>query len=590
MTLALVLAWGLLSGPAVAAPSTAPAVAWQDWTDDVFQRAQREKRFVLLDLGAVWCHWCHVMDETTYRDPAVVRLIGERFLPVKVDQDARPDLANRYEDYGWPATVVFDGTGAEIVKFQGYIPPERMASMLQGVIDDPTPGPSVRRSRAVPDGPGSRLTDDLRRELLAVYRDRYDRRHHGWGFSHKFLDWDSVEYSLRRMAQGDADAGRMARETLDAERALVDPVWGGVYQYSDSGVWTNPHFEKIVSYQAETLRVYARAYAQSADPRDLASARDIHRYLRGFLKSPAGAFYVSQDADVVRGRHSAEYFSLGDAERRRRGVPRVDTHLYARENGWVVQALAALYEATGEDAVLEEALAAARWIVAERSLPGGGFRHDARDEAGPYLGDTLAPARGFLALYAATGDRGWLARADQAAAFLASTFLREGVAGLATARSALLPSLPQRDENIAAARFANLLFRFTGRAEHRALAERAMAYLAQPDVAGRYETSGALLADEELNTDPVHVGVVGPRGDPRTRALLKAALAVPTGYKRVEMWDPADGPLPNADVEFPRLDQPAAYVCVEGRCSPPAATASDLRALVEKRTGGRAAR
>jgi uncharacterized protein YyaL (SSP411 family) len=589
MSLPLVLALGLLAGPRPAGPAPA-AIAWQEWTDDVFPRAQREKRFVLLDLGAVWCHWCHVMDETTYRDPRVVRLIGQRFLAVKVDQDARPDLSSRYEDYGWPATIVFDPSGAEIVKFRGYIEPGRMASMLQDVIDDPTPGPSVRRTQAAPATPAAgRLTEEHRRELLAGWQARYDREHGGWGFSHKFLDWDSVEYALERARRGDAEAARMARETLDAERSLIDPVWGGVYQYSDSGVWTNPHFEKIVSFQAETLRVYARAYAQWHEERDLAAARDIHRYLRGFLRGPQGSFYVSQDADVVRGQHSAGYFSLGDAERRRRGVPRVDTHLYARENGWVVQALVALYEATGDDAVLEEALTAARWIVAERSLAAGGFRHDARDEAGPFLGDTLAPARGFLALYAATGDRAWLVRAEEAAGFLEAAFVRDGVAGLVTARAAVLPSAPQRDENIAVARFANLLARFTGRDEHRRLAERAMGYLGHPDVAARFETAGVLLADEEMSAAPVHLGVVGPREDPRTRALVEAALAVPTAYKRVEVWDPAEGPFPNADVDYPRIEAPAAYVCGERRCSPPAASAEDLRALLEKREAARAA-
>ena len=98
---------------------------------------------MLLDLGAVWCHWCHVMEEITYRDPEVIRLIGERYIAVSVDQDSRPDLSNRYEDYGWPATIVFDADGNEIVKRQGYIPPRPMASMLQAIIDDPTPGPSV---------------------------------------------------------------------------------------------------------------------------------------------------------------------------------------------------------------------------------------------------------------------------------------------------------------------------------------------------------------------------------------------------------------------------------------------------------------
>jgi hypothetical protein len=124
----------------------------------------------------------------------------------------------------------------------------------------------------------------------------------------------------------------MARETLDRQLKLIDPVWGGVYQYSDSGDWDHPHFEKIMSMQAEDLRVYAQAYAQLGDARYLQAARDIHKFLTTFLRGPDGAFYVSQDADVVRGEHSGEYFKLGDAARRARGIPRVDTHLYAREN------------------------------------------------------------------------------------------------------------------------------------------------------------------------------------------------------------------------------------------------------------------
>src|SRR5687767_4206625 len=111
-----------------------PALEWQDWSGAVFERARAERRLVLLDLGAVWCHWCHVMEETTYRDPEVVALLRDHFVAVKVDQDARPDLSNRYEDYGWPATIVFDAEGRELVKFRGYIPPERMRSLLRGVV------------------------------------------------------------------------------------------------------------------------------------------------------------------------------------------------------------------------------------------------------------------------------------------------------------------------------------------------------------------------------------------------------------------------------------------------------------------------
>jgi uncharacterized protein YyaL (SSP411 family) len=265
-------------------------------------------------------------------------------------------------------------------------------------------------------------------------------------------------------------------------------------------------------------------------------------------------------------------------------VPRVDTHLYARETAWGVLGLVALYGATGEDALLDDALKAARWLVAHRALSSGGFRHDANDAAGPYLGDTVAAGRAFLALYAATGDRAWLARAAAAADFVGKRFVSSGTLGFVSAasRSRFAPARPQRDENVAVARFANLLFRYTGRPAHRDLARRAMAFLAVPDVAKRFSTASVLLVDAELSSEPAHVTVVGRRTDPRTRALLAAALSDPSGYKRVEAWDPAEGPLPNPDVVFPELDRPAAFVCANGRCSQPVFEPGQVRDRVER--------
>jgi len=572
------------------------AIAWTDWSDTAFERARADGRLVLLDLGAVWCHWCHVMEETTYKDPEVVSLIQTRFVAVHVDQDARPDLSNRYEDYGWPATVVFDAAGQELVKFQGYIEPERMRGLLRAVIADPTPGPSVENAAGPSVGEGAALTDAERRELQAILVNRYDTKHGGWGTSHKYLDWDSVEWCLLRARDGDRGAERMARETLDRQLKLIDPVWGGVYQYSDSGDWDHPHFEKIMSMQAEDLRLYAQAYAQWGEPRYLQAARDIHRFLTTFLRAPDGAFYVSQDADAVQGEHSAAYFKLGDAERRARGIPRVDTHLYTRETAWGAAALLALHAATGEEAHLRDAVKAAEWILANRAIEGGGFRHDAADVAGPYLGDSVAAARLFLALYAATGERPWLERAETTLAFVTARFRREGVAGLVTAVAAGphdLPALrpspgqlaaPQRDENITLARVANLAFHYTANPAHRELADQALRYLARPDVARRFNTGGVLLADWERARDPLHVTVVGARTEPVSRALLDTALREPAPYKRVELWDPAEGPLPHADVSFPPRSRPAAYLCTAGRCSAPAETAEALKARLRRAT------
>jgi uncharacterized protein len=563
-----------------AAPGAGSPVRWEDWSDKAFVRAQSERRLVLLDLGAVWCHWCHVMDETTYEDPTVTGLLREHFVAIRVDQDSRPDLSNRYEDYGWPATIIFDAKGNELVKFAGYIAPKRMAALLEAVVKDPTPGPSVRAEVALVATSSKALPESLRRELRALLVERYDREHHGWGFSKKYLDWDSVEYCMARSRAGDAEAERVAKETLAAARKLIDPVWGGLYQYSDSGDWDHPHFEKLLQFQAEGIRIYSQAYALWRDPADLEAARAIHRYVRAFLTSPNGAFYVSQDADLVAGEHSGEYYALDDAGRRRRGIPRVDTHLYARESAGMIPALVWLHAVTGEDAPLTEALVAGRWIVENRALPGGGFRHDASDAAGPYLGDTVAAGRAFLALYAATGDRVWLTRAQNATDFIGKTFGEEALPGFSSAvsRDRFTAPRPQRDENVAAARFANLLLRYTGRESDRKLSDRAMAFLAAPEVARRFSTASVLLVDSERASEPVHLTVVGPRQDSRTKALLVAALSLPSSYKRVELWDRRDGPLPNSDVEFPDLERPAAFACSNGRCSLPAFEPKDLRA------------
>jgi len=591
----------LLLASAPLAAATPGEIAWADWSDAAFARAKAERRLVLLDLGAVWCHWCHVMDETTYRDPGVVSLIADHFVAVRVDQDSRPDLSNRYEDYGWPATIVFDARGAELVKFAGYIPPARMAALLEALVADPTPGPSVtaesaggqreRKAGRKPGAGGGRgdatLPDALRRELVSLLADRYDRDLGGWGFSKKFLDWDAVEWCMERARAGDAEAATMAKETLAASRKLIDPVWGGLYQYSDSGDWDHPHFEKLAQFQAEGMRIFAQAYALWGDPADLEAARAIRRYVSAFLTSPEGAFFVSQDADLVAGEHAGEYFALDDAGRRSHGIPRVDEHLYARESGWMIQGLVALYAGSGDAAVLDEALAAGRWIAANRGLPGGGFRHDARDYAGPYLGDSVSAGRAFLALYAATGDRAWLERAKAAADFVGRTFpvpSADGGDGLvsAAAASRVAPPAPQRDDNVAAARFANLLFRYTGRPADRQLAERSMRYLVEPDVARRFTTASVLLADAELSSEPEHLTVVGRRSDARSLELLAAALSDPTAYKRVELWDRAEGLLPNSDVDFPDLKRPAAFACNGTRCSLPAFTAAELKQRVEK--------
>jgi uncharacterized protein YyaL (SSP411 family) len=577
---------------AVAALAASPSFAaeplhWNGWSDELFSRATAEKRFVILDLEAVWCHWCHVMEKTTYADPEVIELLAAKYIPVRVDQDANPDLSSRYGDWGWPATIVFGPDGTEIAKIRGYIEPSRMQALLKAIIDDPSPGPSVGEAFEIKPSASVFLTREQRAELIKNVDESWEDNLGGWGESQKYIDPDSMDHAMTRAEAGDATAARRARQTFDAATALIDPVWGGVYQYSEGGSWSKPHFEKIMSFQAQYLRQYSQAYALWKDERYLTVARDIERYLAGFLIDPDGAFYVSQDADLDHDTDGHKYYALGDAERRKLGMPRIDKNLYARENGWAISGLTAFYNVSNDAKVLAIAERAAKWVNDNRAMPGGGFRHGDKDRGGPFLGDSLAMGQAFLDLYAATGNRDWLTAAAKAGDFIGTNF-RDEAGGFVSSKTsegkvgvfAKPPKHP--DDQIQVARFMNLLNRYFGDDVYKDYAAHAMRYLTSVSAATARPMPGVLLADEELAVEPTHMTIVGRKDDPRAQTLHATARAYPARYKRLEWLDLREGKLPNPDVEYPDLGEPAAFACSNRICSYPSFSAEELAATVKQ--------
>lgn len=581
LAIAALAVWAFMGLPA----SAAEPITWKPWSGGLFARAKAEKKLVILDLEAVWCHWCHVMARNTYGNAEIASVIGEKFIAVRADQDANPDLSSRYGDWGWPATIVFAPDGTEIAKLRGYVEPERMLAILNASVEDPTPGPSVNDALKVVPSENHALDKQTRADLTDTYGESYDTDHAGWGVPLKYIDADSLDLAVARSEGGDATAEKRARDTLDKALALIDPVWGGVYQYSDKLDWSSPHFEKIMSFQAQYLRQYAQAYTRWKDPRYRDAAKAIAGYLAGFLTSPEGAFYVSQDADLNHDVDGHAYYALDDAARRAQGFPRVDTHTYARENGWAVSGLVAYANATNDAKALEAAEKAARWVQANRALPGGGFRHGSSDRGGPFLGDTLAMGQAFLDLYSATGDRAWLNAARDANAFIDKTF-RDEEGGYASAASGEADSAGHAkaskaiEDQVAVARFANLLAQYTARAEDRAVAEHAMRWIVGAAPEMERPLPGVLLADRELAAAPTHMTVVGHKDDADALALYAGARALPASYRRLEWWDTREGKLPNADVDYPDLGKAAAFACNGNQCSLPTFNAADLKETV----------
>lgn len=573
----LLLGFSCFMLSALSASQSQSGIDWKNWQSQNFVQAKQQGKLLLLDLEAVWCHWCHVMDATTYADAGVTAFLAKHFVAIKVDHDARPDLAQRYRAYGWPATIIFDANGQELLKRAGYIAPEEFLQLVQQLIANPQPINATAGAR-VAYATSPLLDPELRQRLKQKHLTSYDKQAGGLKLKKKFLDRGAVEYDLLLAGRGDMVAQKMAKQTLDAAMSLIDPAWGGAYQYSTHADWQHPHYEKIMWTQAGFIRLYSLAYSQFAEVKYKRAAQQVADYLIEFLAAENGGFYTSQDADLVPGQKAHGFFASSRQQRLALGMPRIDRNQYSLENGWAIEALALLAAVSGEQKYLVTAQSAANWVLANRRQRGG-FYHGAGQKDLIFLGDNIAMTAAFTQLYASSAERRWLALAEQTLGFI-DQHLRHPNAGFQTSTDSGSPLLVKNDieENIALVRVANLLHHYSGRADIRQIAEYGMRFLASKQVAlRRLEDSGILIAADELANAPAHYTVVGAKNNPGAAQLFELASKQRDWFKRVEWWDVNEGELPNHDVSYPQLAAPAGFICQQQRCSVPSFNANSYQ-------------
>jgi uncharacterized protein YyaL (SSP411 family) len=529
------------------------------------------------------------MQRETYADARVREALGRAFLPIRVDGDARPDLAERFRDYHWPATGFLTPDAEPVLALRGHRSPEAFLGILADVRERVRRGGPFPGFTAAVAGTSSGPVDRSRlagiRDLVRTQFDRrWDPAQAGWGTPQKYPIPEPIEHGLllARLGRGEeGEARARALRTLEMERRLLDPVWGGMYQYSVGGTWDAPHFEKIVPVNAGALGNFADAFALTRDERWRQAAGAILEWLREFLLAPDGGFYASQDAEPPGGLAGETYFAMDDAGRRRFGVPRVDRNVYAKENGLLVQALARV----GTPEAIALATRAAGAVLATHRSDDGLLLHGVRQRAVRYLVDQAEFGRGLVALHQATGERRWLDEAVRIADATGKALHDPNAGGFRdhthdpAAAGVFAVPLRSLETNAPAARFLLALHVLAEKEDHRAWALSAISAVADPSLVearGRF-AGDLLLAAEEALLPSARVEVVGAADDPATRSLLAEARRI--ARKRPGIF------VLRTDPEA--TSAALALVCGPGFCSDPVRDAAGLEATISKTLGSR---
>ncbi|HEY3987996.1 MAG TPA: thioredoxin domain-containing protein [Acidobacteriaceae bacterium] len=316
-------------------------IQWREWGPEAFAEAAREDKPVLLDIGAVWCHWCHVMDRESYEDATLAPLINERFVAVKVDRDERPDVDSRYQaavqaisgQGGWPLTAVLtpDGRpffgGTYFPRHDRYGRPgiERllltMSDAWRAKRDDVLESAgsilaAIEHGEAFA-GRGGSLSPAITDKLVHSAIAQFDPHHGGFGAQPKFPHPAALDLLIDAATRkGDAKAREVALVTLTkmAEGGIYDHVGGGFHRYSVDERWVVPHFEKMLYDNAGLLANYVHAWQSFPYPVFSTVVRETVAWMDGWLSDrQKGGFYGSQDADMTLD-DDGDYFTWTRAE------------------------------------------------------------------------------------------------------------------------------------------------------------------------------------------------------------------------------------------------------------------------------------
>ena len=573
-------------------PDRASEINWREWGEDAFREAREANKPVLLSLSAVWCHWCHVMDETSYSNHGVITFINEHYVLVRVDNDQRPDVNARYNMGGWPTTAFLTPDG-EILAGATYVPPEQMLEALPKVYTHfVSNGEEVsqkaielrERRQRIYTGGGGELTPTIFDGVVRSVVNAYDPLYGGFGEAPKFPHTDSLDllmYASRR--KGDPDLLHIARKTLEMMHAgeIYDREWNGFFRYATRRDWSEPHYEKMLQDNAGLLHDACTLYRITADDEHAEIARGIVTYIDWKLRDAEhGYFYGSQDADE-------EFYKLTTEQREGHDEPYIDRTCYVSWNAEMISAYLEVSWTLGRDELRDEAIAALRflWDECHDAETGSMYRyHDGAPHVVGLLGDKAQTARALLDAAEATGDSSYIDRATDLANLMSARFLDDEHGGFwdvwdeAPDVCRLRERQKSVQDNAVCAEVFLRLQHLKRESRHLGIARATLeAFARTADQMGYFASGYAKMVDLALNP-PAEVNIVAPAAS--ADEFLKAALTIDTPFRIVQVLDPSRDAARMQSLSLPAEPSPAAYVCVGTTCSAPVGSPGEIARTV----------
>jgi uncharacterized protein YyaL (SSP411 family) len=574
-------------------------IEWLEWSPEAFEKAKKEDKLVLLDIGAAWCHWCHVMDEECYGNSEIIRVVNESYVPVRVETDKRPDINDRYNQGGWPSTVLLSHDGF-VVHGATYLPPPALKELLKQAKDwyDQSKKRISEAAKQMGDeaarkpskgAPEPHMLTDLTDEIVEHMMQNADRRHGGFGKGAKFPQAGAVSLALAYFYfKADTQMLEFIEKTLqNMSEGLLDKEEGGIFRYSVSPEWKEPHYEKNLNVNAECVLNYLDAYRVTNKKQYADIAEKIIAYVRNVLADPQGGFYGSQDADIFDEdslqiiMEGEAYYKLPAKERQKYGAPAIDKTVYVNSSALMISALFEAYHVLENEEYRKASLKSLHRLNDCVDNVKGACHYLQNGQKGwpGFLIDTVALARANLDAYETLADTDYLENAVRLMEIAGERFAAPDGGFYDAVADEKMPSATRMrhkpfNDNVLAVEVLGRLYNYT---TDSAFLMKAASTLAAfeghvKDMLSKglgYFAAGYALATKYASDGSTKVTIVGPAGDEQSKRLLHEAKRLYRPAKIVQLIDPEKDKALLESMNFPALPAPVAHICTADGCTPP---------------------